>query len=311
MYFTQDSLIPGKINLSVKIISNIYHFGSEQDSVYVDWGDGGGSFLYLRDSVLIPGLGYPLFDATYTGTHLYTGASLDTIMTIGYGDGARLPSIININQSEFRYFYIRSLLNFPVLKKMLGYKSPRFNASLYAMDTVNTAVTYDPDFNVYNSYNTSVHLTEPFGGGYKYPNHVCFGCSDTILTCDTTTGLFYWYRPYFTSFYDITYEAVQRYNDTLVSAIMQDMLINVLSTPTSISDIDATEQNIYPNPVKDKIYLSTTFEYESVVVYDASGMKLSVPISPKEINVSELAKGVYTLRLLNKEGTAVRRFVKE
>jgi len=63
---------------------------------------------------------------------------------------------------------------------------------------------------------------------------------------------------------------------------------------------------VYPNPTSDIITVNTNMPIEQVEIKDASG-RLMVQSTDKEINVSYLAKGTYSIRVNN---TSVQHFVK-
>lgn len=102
------------------------------------------------------------------------------------------------------------------------------------------------------------------------------------------------------------------------------------STPTPVTASvsictglnEATTENsvqIYPNPTADKLTISLTEELtsttKSIEIYDALGKIVKViPVSSSQtfINVSDLARGVYTCRLIHLSNqTIIKRFVKE
>jgi Zn-dependent metalloprotease len=93
-----------------------------------------------------------------------------------------------------------------------------------------------------------------------------------------------------------------------------------VSICTGLNDaITENSVQLYPNPAADKLTLNLSEELagatKSIEVYDALGkMVLIVPVTSTQtqMNVSELAKGVYTCRFVNtKNQTIVKRFVKE
>ena len=84
---------------------------------------------------------------------------------------------------------------------------------------------------------------------------------------------------------------------------------------TGIEDNYTDNINIYPNPVKDRLYIETESEIEEVIVYDIYG-RHQVTESPSHqemisINISNLTSGVYFIKINTAEGNIVKRFVKE
>ncbi|MBR0324099.1 MAG: T9SS type A sorting domain-containing protein, partial [Bacteroidales bacterium] len=72
--------------------------------------------------------------------------------------------------------------------------------------------------------------------------------------------------------------------------------------------------NIYPNPVKDKLYIETDVEIEDVVVYDVFGRQQDNKTTQQQdnvtIDVSKLDAGVYFVKIKTAEGENVKRIVK-
>ena len=72
--------------------------------------------------------------------------------------------------------------------------------------------------------------------------------------------------------------------------------------------------NIYPNPVKDKLYIETDVEIEDVVVYDVFGRQQDNKTTQQQdnvtIDVSKLDAGVYFVKIKTAEGENVKRIIK-
>ena len=84
---------------------------------------------------------------------------------------------------------------------------------------------------------------------------------------------------------------------------------------TGIEDKFTNNISIYPNPVKDRLYIETESEIEEVIVYDIYG-RHQVTESPSHqemisIDISNLNSGVYFVKINTANGNIVKRFVKE
>lgn len=68
---------------------------------------------------------------------------------------------------------------------------------------------------------------------------------------------------------------------------------------------------VYPNPAIDKLILDTKLEIREISIIDFTG-RIIQPILPslKIINISELSKGIYYIRLTTNEGVFTKKFVK-
>jgi hypothetical protein len=96
-------------------------------------------------------------------------------------------------------------------------------------------------------------------------------------------------------------------------SVTQDMVLTAIFE--SISGIDGTQATafaLYPNPVRDELFISGVSGDEIVVITDLSGRTVGVknilPLQTGEIsiNVSALAKGVYLVRIGDYTGKIVK-----
>lgn len=74
--------------------------------------------------------------------------------------------------------------------------------------------------------------------------------------------------------------------------------------------------NIYPNPVKDRLFIATELNVEEVSIYDIYGKETKVYTlqstdSINTVDVAELNSGVYFVSIKTDKGNIVRRFVKD
>ena len=71
--------------------------------------------------------------------------------------------------------------------------------------------------------------------------------------------------------------------------------------------------SVYPNPVKDKLYISSLNKITAVSITDLHGRIISRPviINSNIINVSQLAKGIYFILLFSKDDSQTIKFIKE
>ncbi len=73
-----------------------------------------------------------------------------------------------------------------------------------------------------------------------------------------------------------------------------------------------TEINIFPNPVDDILSLKSEIPVDKFEIFDISGkMIFSVSGNENEINVSNLKPGVYLLKIVSKDKTGIKQFVKK
>lgn len=91
----------------------------------------------------------------------------------------------------------------------------------------------------------------------------------------------------------------------------------IFESTLSINDFSNSRVNIYPNPAVDKIYMSIATNDVSYKVYSANGkvLKSNHVLNASEnlvqIDISDLAAGIYFLSIETKSGKKVKKIIKE
>ena len=90
-----------------------------------------------------------------------------------------------------------------------------------------------------------------------------------------------------------------RFKGTNSAGISYSQTIN-FTTTGSLSTVDFNQNNLdvalYPNPVNDLLNIETVLELQSVEIYNIQGQKV-LSSNQKQINVSNLAAGMYMVRI--------------
>ncbi len=79
----------------------------------------------------------------------------------------------------------------------------------------------------------------------------------------------------------------------------------------------SNQLSVYPNPVSDKLYIrniTNGLKNAAVSIVDINGQLIKKVLNVNEnqyIDISELAKGYYLLRIETAEGVAFKKIVKE
>lgn len=81
-------------------------------------------------------------------------------------------------------------------------------------------------------------------------------------------------------------------------------------TYLGINDIEKSKIKIYPNPAKDFINITSEKPVKSVEIYDTLGRLIKTESSDK-INVTQLSKGNYLLKMKTDSGETIEKFIKE
>ena len=93
-------------------------------------------------------------------------------------------------------------------------------------------------------------------------------------------------------------------NATLTGAVQSSVL--------STSDLDRLDFKAYPNPVKDYLVFSGNLKIKSVELISYSGQKLSeLTLTNGKVNLSNLKKGFYILKLDTDKGEKTIKIIKD
>jgi uncharacterized protein (TIGR02145 family) len=88
----------------------------------------------------------------------------------------------------------------------------------------------------------------------------------------------------------------------------------LMGSSTSITNtINSEEVILYPNPAKEKLYISNSnYAHSIIMILDLQGKKvLSKQMDSDPIDISNLEKGVYVVKLVDSENVLITKFVKE
>lgn len=95
--------------------------------------------------------------------------------------------------------------------------------------------------------------------------------------------------------------------------IITNNYITTVQNTLSASEINKENNtvSIYPNPVKDVLNIQSKNEMMKAEIFDAAGrILISTSVKGNSVNVSELAKGNYIIKLFTKDKTFTHKFIK-
>lgn len=87
----------------------------------------------------------------------------------------------------------------------------------------------------------------------------------------------------------------------------------LLNTTASAPELLASNVSITPNPVQDVLSIESEYDLNKVQIVSATGQVLrdaEISLVQESMNVADLPKGVYVLRLTGDAGVVEKRFVK-
>ncbi len=111
-------------------------------------------------------------------------------------------------------------------------------------------------------------------------------------------------------------EVVALYDDKTSVGIIKTSATEeeIIDTTNVISNYE-NRFNIYPNPVKDELTITTEVRVEEISIYDVYGrqamsQQVNETTSQQVVNVAGLNSGIYFVRITTEDGDIVKRFVK-
>ncbi|MBK9735363.1 MAG: T9SS type A sorting domain-containing protein [Saprospiraceae bacterium] len=106
-------------------------------------------------------------------------------------------------------------------------------------------------------------------------------------------------------------ELVEMISDSVVSYGLNNCEIDSICCISNNLNFTVSNTNIYPNPVRDILHISTKETWTKAEIYDISGRIMrSVILDSQSIDVSSLERGTYFIRLRNGNKIGCVKFVK-
>ena len=78
----------------------------------------------------------------------------------------------------------------------------------------------------------------------------------------------------------------------------------------SIEDVDSNSIALYPNPVKNTLYIKGNSGSYDIEVYSILGQRVMTAFDVNEIDVTSFNEGVYLIRVSTETTTTVKRIIK-
>lgn len=136
--------------------------------------------------------------------------------------------------------------------------------------------------------------------------------TDSVLESARKFDLFFYSSAIFN--YEIIEKNLDQPKELIITATNGDLLIYRLETLSTINDDLNISFSLYPNPVKEELFISNTHSYKAfnIEVYDILG-KLKISEKRTEsINVENLSRGVYFLLIKDHFGNSTqKKFIKQ
>jgi photosystem II stability/assembly factor-like uncharacterized protein len=113
---------------------------------------------------------------------------------------------------------------------------------------------------------------------------------------------------------DIDYDANRIVAGTFARSIQSLSLDSLFDFSTSIAELEQENWSVYPNPVKDKVYIESENSWlgSQWTIVDLNGRKVAAgSLNSNSISTADLSKGIYFLRIDSPEGMRLKKVIKE
>ncbi|RLZ09280.1 T9SS type A sorting domain-containing protein [Faecalibacter macacae] len=78
-----------------------------------------------------------------------------------------------------------------------------------------------------------------------------------------------------------------------------------------LNDINSASVHIYPNPTTDVLNIKSDYNIKSLEVLDLTSKTILVTKNSNQIDVKNLNKGIYLLKIESEKGTSIQKFIKK
>ena len=101
-------------------------------------------------------------------------------------------------------------------------------------------------------------------------------------------------------------------NDRLGYGILNfSNALTAINTTMGVENIKKSTINIYPNPVKSILNIKTDDKIKTIELYDEIGRKVKNLSKSNVINLENLSKGIYYLKIQSEKSSSVEKIIKE
>lgn len=81
---------------------------------------------------------------------------------------------------------------------------------------------------------------------------------------------------------------------------------------TGIKDYTENDYEIYPNPTSNILFFNSNVKNSLISIFDLNGkIVLTEQINNNQVNISDLHNGIYTIKIFDKSGVVIKKFVKQ
>jgi hypothetical protein len=84
----------------------------------------------------------------------------------------------------------------------------------------------------------------------------------------------------------------------------------VVTNPVFVSRVSEKPMSLYPNPTRGMVTIDITAAVEKIDIYNLHGIVKTVKGDDKTIDISDLAPGVYFVKIYSREGNYIGSLIR-
>lgn len=220
--------------------------------------------------------------------NIYKEVSIDAYNLIGTTTNSETSFIdINSNPQETSSKYKISIVDTCENEGILS----DYHQTIYLQNT------YDSNTST-NTFSWSEYI------GLTFSNYLLFGITDSneiveIASIPSMSNSF----DYINSTHQYSQYYIGFETEECNSESMHLVQSNIITSTSLVTESEIGKFSIHPNPSDKIIYVETEFENYSIEIINIFGQKVLENINHKEIDISNLPYGTYTLRIISKGKT--------
>ena len=282
-------LSPNNYSITLILYSDAT-FSISRPTISINFGDGNvGSFTLGSTSSWNGGN-----RKTYSGTHTYSGSGS---YNVSYIDDFRVAGIKNMLNSQTQQIFVARQL--VINNWSTSNSSPNINFDPVGLGESGNQIYYNAGCNDVDGDSISYSMINCSGTNYYLPNNVTLNNLTGLFTfSNDTIGLY--------AFSFIIYE--WRKNLSNIYIIIGSSQLDFIAERTIAIGLNENVKNnriffLYPNPVSNELSISVdknSADNYSIEIVNSLGQIVLKTKYADKINVSELPKGFYVLKLSDK-----------
>ena len=110
---------------------------------------------------------------------------------------------------------------------------------------------------------------------------------------------------------DVIHNNGQIYFDFNPPVYTDTAFTEFVNSTSGLKQVPNPQFNVYPIPAKNKLIIDTQNSIERIDIYNQMGQIVLSRLTEKSVDLGNLSKGVYVIRVTTQKGMGIRRFIKE